>query len=74
MKAESRGRVCKRCKTEILRDVLDKRDSICPECGYYMRLHAYKRIGTLADNNKFIEWELKKNFPIHYMMKSMKGY
>ncbi len=74
MNAELRERICKRCKTEVLREVLDERDSVCPECGYYMSLQAYKRMDALADNHKFIEWGLKKTFQIHWEMKSMNSY
>lgn len=62
MKAESNGRICKRCKTEISREILDARYSVCPNCGYYMRFHAYKRIKALADKNSFKEWKIKNTF------------
>ena len=62
MKAESDGRICKRCKTKIPREILDARYSVCPNCGYYMRFHAYKRIKSLADKNSFKEWKVKKSF------------
>lgn len=53
----TKGRICKACKQEIQRDILDANLSICPLCGHYMRLHAKKRIVSLADKNSFCEWD-----------------
>lgn len=52
-----KGRICNACKQEISRSILDNNYSICPRCGYYMRLHAKKRVMLLADNNSFREWD-----------------
>lgn len=52
----SKGRICNACKQEIQRDMLDRNHSICPQCGYYMRMHARKRILSLADKKSFREW------------------
>ena len=53
----SRGRICNACKQEIKREMLDKNYSICPNCGYYLRMHARKRILSLADKQSFREWD-----------------
>ena len=54
----TKGRICKACKREIQRDILDANLSVCPFCGYYMRFHAKKRIVSLADKNSFREWDV----------------
>ena len=53
----SKGRICNACKQEIQRDMLERNYSICPYCGYYMRMHARKRILSLADKKSFREWD-----------------
>lgn len=50
-------KVCNACKQEISRSILDNNYSICPQCGYYMRLYANKCIMLLADRNSFQEWD-----------------
>lgn len=50
-------RICKNCNTEILSTVLDNNYSICPNCGNYLRFHAYKRIKKIADECSFVEWD-----------------
>lgn len=52
-----KGRICNSCKSEIQRSELDNNYSICPRCGYYMRMHARKRISALADKKSFREWD-----------------
>ena len=37
--------------------MLDRNHSVCPRCGYYMRMHARKRILSLADKESFREWD-----------------
>lgn len=58
----SKGRICNACKQEIQRDMLDQNYSICPHCGYYMRMHARKRILSLADKKSFHEWDANMKF------------
>lgn len=53
----SKGRICNACKQQIQRDMLDRNHSICPQCGYYTRMHARKRILSLADKESFREWD-----------------
>ena len=59
---KSEYRECKKCKTLILRNILDENYSICPKCGNYMRFHAKSRIKVLADGKGFKEWENKEAF------------
>lgn len=58
----TKGRICNSCKSEIQRSELDKNYSICPRCGYYMRMHARKRILSLADKKSFREWDANMKF------------
>lgn len=53
----SKGRICNACKQEIQREMLDRNLSICPQCGCYLRMHARKRILSLADKKSFREWD-----------------
>lgn len=55
-------RTCPACKQEIERKKLDRLFSVCPNCGYYMRFHAYKRIKMLADEKSFVEWDTEIEF------------
>lgn len=56
------ARICNSCKSEIQRTELDSNYSICPCCGYYMRMHARERILLLADKNSFHEWDANMKF------------
>jgi acetyl-CoA carboxylase carboxyl transferase subunit beta len=55
-------RVCRNCKAEIPRTILDQNFCICPECGAYLRFHAAKRIKSLADEGSFIKWKNPEQF------------
>ncbi|GAA0068192.1 acetyl-CoA carboxylase, carboxyltransferase subunit beta [Clostridium perfringens] len=57
-----KGIICNSCKSEIQRSELDKNYSICTHCGYYMRMHARKRILSLADKNSFRELDANMKF------------
>ena len=57
-----KGRICNACKQEIQREILDRNYSICPQCGYYLRMHARKRILSLADKKSFCEWDANMKF------------
>lgn len=58
----SKGRICNACKQEIQREMLDRNLSICPQCGCYLRMHARKRILSLADKKSFREWDANMKF------------
>lgn len=49
-------KTCKNCNANIPEDKLSIDYSVCPQCGYYMRVHAYQRINMLADADSFKEW------------------
>lgn len=53
----STTRVCKKCKSEILIEMLNDNFDICPKCGNYLRIHARRRIELLADEGSFHEWD-----------------
>ena len=50
-------RKCNMCKGAIIAE--DVRDGlyICPKCGGYFRIHAYRRIEMIADEGTFEEWD-----------------
>lgn len=49
-----KGSTCNACKQEIQREMLDRNYLICPECGYYLRMHERKRILSLANKKHFV--------------------
>jgi acetyl-CoA carboxylase carboxyl transferase subunit beta len=55
-------RICGKCKAEIANSVLEKNGSICPECGNYLSLDAFKRIEMIADEDSFKRWSNDENF------------
>ncbi len=50
-------RKCNMCKAAIIAEDVKKGDYICPKCGGYFRMHAYKRIRSVADESTFEEWD-----------------
>ena len=50
-------RKCNMCKAAIIAEDVKKGDYICPKCGGYFRMHAYKRIRSVADEGTFEEWD-----------------
>ncbi len=54
-------RICRNCKKEITREVLEKTYGRCVHCNHYLRMHAHKRIQMLADEGSFEEWYSTKN-------------
>ena len=53
---------CKKCGAVLLAEDVKKNLFICPECGGYFRLRAYRRIRLLADPGSFEEWD--KTLPL----------
>ena len=64
-------RKCNKCGSGIMAEDVKKDYYICPKCGGYFRVHAYRRIEMVADEGTFEEWdlELKTPNPLNY-----KGY
>ena len=48
---------CNVCKSAILTEDVKKGYYICPKCGGYFRVHAYRRIEMVADPDSFEEVE-----------------
>ena len=64
-------RKCNRCGHAIITEDVKAGGYICPKCGGYFRVHAYRRIEMVADEGTFEEWDkgLATRNPLDY-----KGY
>ncbi len=64
-------RKCNKCKAAIIADDVKAGAYICPKCGGYFRMHAYRRIEFITDAGTFEEWDknLETKNPLNY-----KGY
>lgn len=64
-------RKCNSCKAAILTEDVKNGYYICPKCHSYFRVHAYRRVEMVADEDSFEEWdeEMAVCNPMHY-----KGY
>lgn len=64
-------RKCNKCGGAIIAEDVKKGHYICPKCGGYFRVHAYRRIEMVGDEGTFEEWDkgLCTRNPLHY-----KGY
>ncbi len=64
-------RKCNKCGGAIIAEDVRQGCYICPKCGGYFRVHAYRRIEMVTDEGSFEEWDkgLTTQNPLHY-----KGY
>ena len=64
-------RKCNKCGSAIIAEDVKKDYYICPKCGGYFRVHAYRRIEMVTDEGTFEEWDegLTTPNPLEY-----KGY
>lgn len=61
-------RKCNKCGAAIIAEDVRRDNYICPKCGGYFRVHAYRRIEMLADDGSFQEWDssLQGGNPLEY--------
>ena len=50
-------RKCNKCGKPIYVEDVYSNHNICPKCGGYFRISAYRRIKLLADQGSFEEWD-----------------
>ena len=50
-------RKCNKCGAAIITEDVKKGYYICPKCGGYFRVHAYRRIQMVIDEGTFEEWD-----------------
>ena len=62
---------CNKCGKAIIAQEAEDNYYICPKCGGYFRIPAYRRIELLADSGSFEEWDMDEDTdnPLGY-----KGY
>ncbi len=64
-------RKCNACKSAVFVDEVKQNHYICPHCGNYFHVPAYRRIKMVADRKSFVEWDahMEEQNPLGY-----KGY
>ena len=61
-------RKCNACKAAVFVDEVKQNHYICPHCGNYFHMPAYRRIKMIADRKSFLEWdaEMEEQNPLQY--------
>lgn len=64
-------RKCNACKAAVFVDEVKQNHYICPHCGNYFHVPAYRRIKMVVDRKSFTEWDvhMEEQNPLQY-----KGY
>lgn len=64
-------RKCNACKAAVFADEVKQNHYICPHCGNYFHVSAYRRIKMVVDRKSFTEWDvhMEEQNPLQY-----KGY
>ena len=64
-------RKCNACKVAVFADEVKQNHYICPHCGNYFHVPAYRRIKMVVDRKSFTEWDvhMEEQNPLQY-----KGY
>ena len=55
-------RKCNKCGQPIYVEDVTNNYYVCPKCGGYFRVHAYRRIEMLIDEGTFEEWNQEMEF------------
>ena len=58
-------RKCNKCGAAIIAEDVKQGNYICPKCGGYFRIHAYRRIQMVIDEGTFEEWvaKIRETYP-----------
>ncbi|MCI8950257.1 MAG: acetyl-CoA carboxylase carboxyltransferase subunit beta [Lachnospiraceae bacterium] len=59
---EGLWRKCNKCGQPIYVEDVTNNHYVCPKCGGYFRIHAYRRIEMLVDEGTFEEWNQDMEF------------
>ena len=55
-------RKCNKCGQPIYVEDVVNNQYVCPKCGGYFRIHAYRRVEMIADAGTFEEWNQEMDF------------
>ena len=61
-------RKCNACKAAVFVDEVKQNQYICPHCGNYFHVPAYRRIKMITDRKSFVEWDahMEEQNPLQY--------